>query len=175
MSATDIIAIIIVGTCSVVTMALAFVFARMLEGPATTREVHSEDTDLASVNAEVVKLRAEIKELRRTRRPSSTFMDMADALNRITNPPATYDEASLEVPLMDLALGKVVKVRLLSGKEVSFIFRPRPRAEPSSGFVAVVRTAAISISLFKRPQRHHHDQRPVHSRRATTGGSSSPR
>ena len=120
MSATDIIAIIIVGTCSVVTMALAFVFARMLEGPATTREVHSEDTDLASVNAEVVKLRAEIKELRRTRRPSSTFMDMADALNRITNPPATYDEASLEVPLMDLALGKVVKVRLLSGKEVSF-------------------------------------------------------
>lgn len=118
MSATDIIAIIIVGTCAVVTM--AFVFARILEGPATTNEVRGDDTDLASVNAEVVKLRSEIKELRRTRRRSSTLMDMADALNRIANPPATYDEASLEVPLMDLALGKVVKVRLLSGKEFSF-------------------------------------------------------
>lgn len=118
MSTADIIAIIIVGTCAVVTM--AFVFARILEGPAATNEVRGEDADLASVNAEVVKLRAEIKELRRTRRRSSTFMDMADAINRITNPPANYDEASLEVPLMDMALGKVVKVRLLSGKEVSF-------------------------------------------------------
>ena len=116
MSATDIIAIITVGTMAVITVMMALV--RMAEGrPGADSET---ETDLTSVNAEVAKLRAEVRELRRARKPSSTFMDMADALNRITNPPATYDEASLEVPLMDLALGKVVKVRLLSGKEVSF-------------------------------------------------------
>lgn len=121
MSTADIIAIIIVGTCSVVTM--AFVFLRMLEGRQQDRKGADDATDpeLVSVNAEVAKLRAEVSELRR-RKPlrQSTFMDMADALNRIANPPVNYDEASLEVPLMDMALGKVVKVRLLSGKEVSF-------------------------------------------------------
>lgn len=116
MSATDIIAIITVGTMAVITVMMALV--RMAEGrPGADSET---ETDLTSVNAEVAKLRAEVRELRRARKPSSTFADMADALNRLDNPPANYDEASLEVPLMDLALGKVVKVRLLSGKEVSF-------------------------------------------------------
>ena len=69
---------------------------------------------------EVAKLRAEVRELRSTRKRRSTFMDMADALNRLSNPPPTYDEASLEVPIMDLALGKIVKVRLLNGKEAEF-------------------------------------------------------
>lgn len=63
---------------------------------------------------EVAKLRAEVRELH------STLLDMADALNRLANPPPTYDEASLEVPLMDLAFGKIVKVRLLNGKEAEF-------------------------------------------------------
>ncbi len=116
MSATDIIAIITVGTVAVIVVMMALV--RMAEGrPGEDSETA---TDLTSVNAEVAKLRAEVQDLRRARRPSSTFMDMADALNRLANPPPTYDEASLEVPVMDLALGKLVKVRLLNGKEAEF-------------------------------------------------------
>lgn len=76
--------------------------------------------DSAEIHAKVRKLQAEIREIKRRPAAQSVFMDMADALNRLDNPPSNYDEASLEVPLMDLALGKVVKVRLLSGKEVSF-------------------------------------------------------
>lgn len=103
MSATDIIAIITVGTVAVIVVMMALV--RMAEGrPGEDSETA---TDLTSVNAEVAKLRAEVQ-------------DMADALNRLANPPPTYDEASLEVPVMDLALGKLVKVRLLNGKEAEF-------------------------------------------------------
>ena len=116
MSATDIIAIITVGTVAVIVVMMALV--RMAEG--RSGEDSETATDLTSVNAEVAKLRAEVQDLRRARRPSSTFMDMADALNRLSNPPPTYDEASLEVPLMDLALGKVVQVRLLNDKDVEF-------------------------------------------------------
>lgn len=78
------------------------------------------DEGSEAFHEEVAKLRAEVRELRSYRARRSTFMDMADALNRLGNPPPTYDEASLEIPLMDLALGKIVKVRLLSGKEAEF-------------------------------------------------------
>ena len=77
---------------------------------------------------EVDKLRAEVRELRSTRKRRSTFMDMADALNRLSDPPPTYDEAALEVPIMDLALGKIVRVRLLNGKEAEFRLPARTKS-----------------------------------------------
>ena len=65
---------------------------------------------------EVARLRAEI---RRHRRPS-TFADMADALNRLRSARLPHDDAVLRLPIMDLALGKRVQVRLPSGKDVAF-------------------------------------------------------
>lgn len=115
MSPVDIILLILMLSVVAVVTVLTIAYVRRLD-----RE-YRDDSAPAEFHAEVRKLRAEILELKR-RQPTrqSVFMDMADALNRLDNPPANYDEASLEVPLMDLALGKVVKVRLPSGKEVSF-------------------------------------------------------
>ena len=114
MSPVDIILLVLMLAVVAVVTVLTIAYVRRLD-----RE-YSGDSAPAEFHAEVRKLRAEILELKR-RQPTrqSVFMDMADALNRLDNPP-NYDEASLEVPLMDLALGKVVKVRLPSGKEVSF-------------------------------------------------------
>lgn len=114
----------------IVTLALVAAGAALVR--AHLHRIEREDSgDSASVEfrEEVAKLRAEVRELK-LRKPArqSTFMDMADALNRLANPPATYDEASLEVPLMDLALGKVLKVRLLSGKEAKFRLPAKTRS-----------------------------------------------
>ena len=113
MSAVDVVMVIVV-------LSLVAAGAAILR--AHIRHVDREYRDSAptELEEEVAKLRAEVRELRSTRKRRSTFMDMADALNRLSNPPPTYDEASLEVPLMDLALGKVVKVRLLNDKDVEF-------------------------------------------------------
>ncbi len=113
MSAVDVVMVIVV-------LSLVAAGAAILR--AHIRQVDREyrNSAPAEFQEEVAKLRAEVRELRRTRKRSSTFMDMADALNRLANPPPTYDEASLEVPVMDLALGKLVKVRLLNGKEAEF-------------------------------------------------------
>lgn len=114
MSPIDIVLLVLMLVVVAVVTLLTIAYVRRLD-----REY--SDSAPAEFHAEVRKLRAEIRELKR-RQPASqsVFMDMADVLNRLDNPPVHYDEASLEVPLMDLALGKVVKVRLLSGKEVSF-------------------------------------------------------
>lgn len=101
MTVLDVLTIIIV--LALVAAGAAFIVVHLRRGGC--------DEGSEAFREEVAKLRAEVRELR---------MDMADALNRLSNPPPTYDEASLEVPLMDLALGKVVKVRLLNDKDVEF-------------------------------------------------------
>ena len=45
---------------------------------------------------------------------------MADALNRLRSARLPHDDAVLRLPIMDLALGKRVQVRLPSGKDVVF-------------------------------------------------------
>lgn len=72
-----------------------------------------------ALEKEVSQLRAELRAVR-SRKSNNTFMDMADALNRIRWPSMTYDEAVLRLPVMDLALGRSVRVRLLNGKAVEF-------------------------------------------------------
>lgn len=109
MTVLDVLTIIIV--LALVAAGAAFIVVHLRRG--------SCDGGSEVFREEVAKLRAEVREIRSTRKRRSTFMDMADALNRLSNPPPTY-EASLEVPLMDLALGKIVKVRLLNGKEAEF-------------------------------------------------------
>lgn len=110
MTVLDVLTIIIV--LALVAAGAAFIVVHLRRGGC--------DEGSEAFREEVAKLRAEVRELRSSRARRSTFMDMADALNRLSNPPPTYDEASLEVPLMDLALGKVVKVRLLNDKDVEF-------------------------------------------------------
>lgn len=73
-----------------------------------------------ALHAEVARLHAEVRELRQRPKPQrSVFMEMADAINHMSQRP-TYDEARLDVPVMDLALGKKIKFRLLSGNEATF-------------------------------------------------------
>lgn len=114
MSLVDVLTIIVVLSLVAAGAAILRAHLRRMERES------SGDSAPAAFHEEVEKLRAEVRELRRTRKRQSTFMDMADALNRLANPPPTYDEASVEFPVMDLALGKVVNVRLLNGKEATF-------------------------------------------------------
>ncbi len=123
MSVVDILAIAM-AACGIVTGVTALVLhlrrLRLSAGPG----------DATALEVEVSKLRAEVGALRsgtakrvadevRRRRPS-TFMDMADALNRLKCPPLIYDEAVLRMSPDAMTLGKRVQVRLLSGKEVVF-------------------------------------------------------
>lgn len=115
MSFIDILLLVLMLVIAAAVTVLTRAYVRRLD------RAYSDDAAPIGFHDEVKKLRAEIREIKRCQPVrQSVFMDMADALNRLNNPPTNYDEASLEVPLMDLALGKVVKVRLLSGKEVSF-------------------------------------------------------
>lgn len=53
---------------------------------------------------------------------------MADAMSRLKRPSTDYDEATLAVPLIDLALGKVINLNLLNGKEVAFRLPSRTKS-----------------------------------------------
>ena len=104
-----------------------FLLARTSRTPLEQAASEEQD-DLASVREEVRRLRREVAAAR-SQHPRSTLMDMADAINRIVQPlVAAYDSAVLHVPLIDMALGKRIKVRLLSGRVVTFSLPPKTKA-----------------------------------------------
>jgi hypothetical protein len=89
--------------------------------------------DVVALEGEVSKLRAEVGALRsgtaklvadEVRRRPSTFMEMADAMNRLRHPIA-YDEAMIHLRVLDMAFGKRVSIKLLNGKDVVFAVPPK--------------------------------------------------
>jgi hypothetical protein len=113
-TAVEIMAVILVGALALI--ALLWAVVRFV--PSSLRGEEPVLPDEAGIREDVAKLRADVRELRRSARGTSVFMEMADALKHLSTP--TADEATLEVPVMDMALGKVVKLNLPNGKEVAF-------------------------------------------------------
>lgn len=122
MTVYEIIAIIFAGTLALAVLLL--VFNRLVEGPVRGSEPDPPDQ---SIHEAVTRLRADVRELRRSVR-SSGFADMADAITRLKRSSTNYDEATLVVPLIDLALGKVINLNLLNGKEVAFRLPSRTKS-----------------------------------------------
>lgn len=130
--------ILILIVCMLAAAGAGIVWARSRR-PLDSEPLHtpSVGTDVSSdLQEEVKKIRAEVRDLRaratpttaRKRERQSVFMDMADALNRLSDPPPNYDEACLEVPVMDLALGKRLKVLLPNKREVEFRLPARTKS-----------------------------------------------
>ena len=81
MTVLDVLTIIIV--LALVAAGAVFIVVHLRRG--------SCDGGSEAFREEVAKLRAEVREIRSSRARRSTFMDMADALNRLGNPPPNYD------------------------------------------------------------------------------------
>lgn len=120
--------ILILIVCMLAAAGAGIAWSRSRRPPATNCRDDESSDERAAIYEEVKKIRAEVRDLRRKRERQSVFMDMADALNRLSDPPPNYDEACLEVPVMDLALGKRLKVLLPNKREVEFRLPARTKS-----------------------------------------------